>query len=153
METQRTRTLPAGFQVPKTPGVRALGQHTLLEYHGCDPERLRRVAGVRAAMVEAARKANGTLVRAVFHSFSPWGVSGVVVISESHLTIHTWPEHGFAAVDVFSCCRKLRHAAVRRFLKEALGSKRVESRTLLRGEGVMVGVRPAFPSPRPRSRQ
>ena len=148
METQRTRKLPAGFQVPKAPGLRALGQHTLLEYHGCDPERLRRVAGV-----EAARKANGTLVRAVFHSFSPWGVSGVVVISESHLTIHTWPEHGFAAVDVFSCCHKLRHAEVRRFLKEALGAKRVESRTLLRGEGVMGGVRPAFPSPRTRSRR
>lgn len=118
---------------------RALGRHTLMEFSGCDPERIRNVAGVRRAMTEAARRANGTLVRAVFHSFSPWGVSGVVVISESHLTIHTWPEHRFAAVDVFSCGSRLRHAEVRRFLKSALGARSVQSRLVLRGEGLRTG--------------
>ncbi|MCW5556813.1 MAG: adenosylmethionine decarboxylase [Verrucomicrobiae bacterium] len=86
-------------------------------------------------MTEAARQRHPG-ARAVFHSFSPWGVSGVVVISESHLTIHTWPEHRFAAVDVFSCGSRLRHAEVRRFLKSALAARSVHCRLFLRGEGV-----------------
>ena len=93
--------------------VRTLGHHSLIELSGCDPEKLKRVGGVRRAMLEAARRANGTIVKAVFHAFSPWGVSGVVVIAESHLTIHTWPEHGYAAVDVFSCSPKLQQSEVR----------------------------------------
>ena len=115
--------------------MKALGRHLLVEYSGCDRATLEEVSRIQALMEEAARVSGATIVQTCFHQFNPFGVSGVVVISESHLTIHTWPEHGFAAVDVFSCCRKLRHAEVRRFLKEALGARRVESRTLLRGEG------------------
>jgi S-adenosylmethionine decarboxylase proenzyme len=113
---------------PKT-----LGWHVLMELSGCDPERLRRVAGIRAAMREAARLAGGTIVRSVFHAFSPWGVSGVVVIAESHLTIHTWPEHGYAAVDVFSCSPRLSAAAVRLHLRRALGARAVAVTRLRRG--------------------
>jgi S-adenosylmethionine decarboxylase proenzyme len=54
-------------------------------------------------MNQAAEMANTTIVKSVFHPFSPQGVSGVVVIEESHLSIHTWPEHGYAAVDFFTC--------------------------------------------------
>lgn len=113
--------------------MKTLGWHSLIELSGCDPERLKRVREVRTAMLEAARRANGTIVRAVFHAFSPYGVSGVVVIAESHLTIHTWPEHGYAAVDVFSCSPKLRQAEVRRWLKKAFGAKAVRSLRVRRG--------------------
>ncbi|KAB2659896.1 MAG: adenosylmethionine decarboxylase [Verrucomicrobia bacterium] len=113
--------------------MKTLGYHTLIELCGCDPERLKRVRDVRRWMLEAARLANGTVVRAVFHGFSPWGVSGVVVIAESHLTIHTWPEHGYAAVDVFSCSARLKQAAVREYLRAALGARRVTSLRLRRG--------------------
>lgn len=131
------KKIPPTLRVRRGPkSAPALGRHTLLEFSGCDPDRLRKVRGVRSAMMEAARRADGTIVRAVFHSFSPWGVSGVVVISESHLTIHTWPEHQFAAVDVFSCGPRLCHEAVRRFLKEALRARRVTGRVVLRGRGV-----------------
>jgi S-adenosylmethionine decarboxylase len=54
-------------------------------------------------MVEAALRAGAEVREVVFHNFSPQGVSGVVVISESHLAVHTWPELGYAAVDVFTC--------------------------------------------------
>ena len=54
-------------------------------------------------MVEAAEAARATIVKSVFHTFNPWGVSGVIVIEESHLTIHTWPEYKYAAVDLFTC--------------------------------------------------
>lgn len=113
--------------------MRTLGWHSLIELSGCDPERLKRVGGVRAAMLEAAERAGGTVVRAVFHSFKPWGVSGVVVIAESHLTVHTWPEHGYAAVDVFSCSRALKQAEVKRFLKRAFGAERVAVERVRRG--------------------
>jgi S-adenosylmethionine decarboxylase proenzyme len=72
-------------------------------------------------------------VKPVFHEFSPWGVSGVVVIAESHVTIHTWPEHGYAAVDIFSCSRKLRHAVVRETLRRSLGAQSVTAQRLSRG--------------------
>jgi S-adenosylmethionine decarboxylase len=113
--------------------VKTLGHHSLIELSGCDPEKLKRVVGVRRAMLEAARRANGTIVKAVFHAFSPWGVSGVVVIAESHLTIHTWPEHGYAAVDVFSCSPKLKQAEVRKWLAKEFGARRTKTVRLRRG--------------------
>lgn len=113
--------------------LKTLGHHSLIELSGCDPEKLKRVAGVRRAMLEAARRANGTIVKAVFHAFSPWGVSGVVVIAESHLTIHTWPEHGYAAVDVFSCSPKLKQAEVRKWLAGEFGARRTKTVRLKRG--------------------
>jgi S-adenosylmethionine decarboxylase len=116
---------------PRT--VKTLGHHSLIELSGCDPEKLKRVAGVRRAMLEAARRANGTIVKAVFHAFSPWGVSGVVVIAESHLTIHTWPEHGYAAVDVFSCSPKLKQAEVRKWLAKEFVAQRTKTVRLRRG--------------------
>lgn len=116
---------------PRT--VKTLGHHSLIELSGCDPEKLKRVAGVRRAMLEAARRANGTIVKAVFHAFSPWGVSGVVVIAESHLTIHTWPEHGYAAVDVFSCSPKLKQAEVRKWLAKDFGAQRTKTIRVRRG--------------------
>ena len=119
---------------PKSrPSPKALCQHTLLEFHGCDVEVLSRVRTIRERMLAAVTAANGTIVKPVFHEFSPWGVSGVVVIAESHVTIHTWPEHGYAAVDIFSCSRKLRHAVVRETLRQSLGAQSVTAQRLSRG--------------------
>lgn len=112
---------------------KALCQHTLLEFHGCDADVLSRVRTIRERMLAAVTAANGTIVKPVFHEFSPWGVSGVVVIAESHVTIHTWPEHGYAAVDIFSCSRRLRHAVVRETLRRSLGARTVTAQRLSRG--------------------
>lgn len=83
--------------------MHALGRHLLAELHGCQPDLLKRVDCVRDALVGAARACGATIVDVAFHEFNPFGVSGVVVIAESHLSIHTWPEYGYAAVDVFTC--------------------------------------------------
>lgn len=112
---------------------RALGQHTLLEYYHCMPGRLKRARDVKVLLCSAVRRGGGRIVKAVFHNFSPYGVSGVVVITESHVTIHTWPEHAYAAVDIFSCSAKLDHAAICDDLKHALNARRVRRRTLRRG--------------------
>lgn len=81
----------------------ALGNHILVEFMRCEPEIMNDVSGIERDMVEAARKAGATVINSTFHHFSPYGVSGVVVIEESHLAIHTWPEYGYAAVDLFTC--------------------------------------------------
>jgi len=83
--------------------LHALGRHLLVELHGCQPELLKRVDVVREILVGAARACGATIVDVAFHEFNPFGVSGVVVIAESHLSIHTWPEYRYAAVDVFTC--------------------------------------------------
>lgn len=81
----------------------ALGRHILCEAYGCDPEVLDNRDLVESIMVGAALEAGAEVREVAFHEFSPQGISGVVVISESHLTIHTWPELGYAAIDVFTC--------------------------------------------------
>ena len=80
----------------------ALGRQILVDLFGCDPVLLSDEALVQRVMEDAARAARATIVRSVFHRFSPQGVSGVVVISESHLTIHTWPERGVASIDIYT---------------------------------------------------
>jgi S-adenosylmethionine decarboxylase proenzyme len=75
----------------------------LVEYTGCDSHILDDVKRIEALMNEAARAAQTNLVASVFQPFEPQGVTGVVVVEESHLSIHTWPEHGYAAVDFFTC--------------------------------------------------
>lgn len=83
--------------------MQALGRHLLCEYHGCDRELLDRVDFIRAELIAAVARAGATAVQDVVHRFSPHGVTGVVVIAESHFSIHTWPEYEFAAVDLFTC--------------------------------------------------
>jgi len=80
-----------------------LGSHILIEAYDCDPKVLDDVELVEEVMVDAALKAGAEIREVAFHKFSPQGVSGVVVISESHLSVHTWPEVGYAAVDIFTC--------------------------------------------------
>jgi spermidine synthase len=81
----------------------ALGNHILVEFSGCTPQIMNDVSAIEQGMVDAAVKAGATVINSTFHHFSPYGVSGVVVIQESHLAIHTWPEYGYAAVDLFTC--------------------------------------------------
>lgn len=81
----------------------SLGRHVLAEIYGCSFDILNDREKVETIMVNAALEAGAEVREVVFHKFSPQGVSGVVVISESHLAIHTWPELGYAAVDVFTC--------------------------------------------------
>jgi len=83
--------------------MNALGRHVLAEVYGCSYEILNDLKKVERIMVDAALEAGAEVREVAFHMFSPHGISGVVVISESHLAIHTWPELGYAAVDIFTC--------------------------------------------------
>ena len=83
--------------------MKSLGRHVLVEFYDCDRDKLNNLEFIQETMVKAAESAKATVVDSVFHEFNPHGVSGVVVIAESHLAIHTWPEYGYAAVDLFTC--------------------------------------------------
>ncbi|ACS89911.1 MULTISPECIES: adenosylmethionine decarboxylase [Thermococcus] len=80
-----------------------IGMHVVLDLYECDPQILDDIERIEEILTEAAEVANATVIDKRFHKFSPQGVSGVVVVSESHIAIHTWPEHGYAAVDVYTC--------------------------------------------------
>lgn len=83
--------------------VSTLGRHLVVEYHGCDFDILNDLEEVTHLMEKAAANACATIVQTVSHRFTPQGLSVVVVVEESHLSIHTWPEVGYAAVDFYTC--------------------------------------------------
>lgn len=110
----------------------ALGNHILVEFMNCEPHIMNDVAGIERDMVAAAQKAGATVINSTFHHFSPYGVSGVVVIQESHLAIHTWPEYGYAAVDLFTCGEMDAWISFD-FLKEAFKAKSYSAIEMKRG--------------------
>lgn len=111
----------------------ALGRHIMAEYHGCNPLVIGNRDAVRRLMLECARLMNATIVTDVFHAFNPHGVSGVVVIAESHAAIHTWPERGIASVDIFSCGANIKPSAALDFLKHEFGAGRRSVMEISRG--------------------
>ncbi|MBN2809135.1 MAG: S-adenosylmethionine decarboxylase proenzyme [Deltaproteobacteria bacterium] len=113
--------------------MEALGRHLLVEFFSCRRELLDDLERVEDLMKEAARLSGATIVQSVFHRFQPHGISGVVVIAESHLAIHTWPEHGYAAVDFFTCGADIDYWAAHDFLKKVFAAADSEVRELLRG--------------------
>jgi S-adenosylmethionine decarboxylase proenzyme len=109
------------------------GKHILAEYFECECPYLDSEPVIREVMLEAASRSGSTIVGDIFHHFSPQGVTGVVVIAESHLAIHTWPEFRYASVDIFTCGTHLDPWAGFEYLKEKLQSKKSLSKEIIRG--------------------
>ncbi len=110
-----------------------LGRHLLAEFHGCNVQTLDNLERLETFLLEAAEVANATVIKSVFHPFSPMGVTGVVVVMESHLSIHTWPEHGYAAVDIFTCGEDMRLQEAYDYLAEKLESTEHSFQSIERG--------------------
>ena len=85
----------------------ALGKHMTVEFYDCDSQFLADAKKMETAFLEAARVSKATVLGSNFHSFEPQGISGFVIIAESHFSVHTWPEHDYAAVDIFTCGDKI----------------------------------------------
>ncbi len=83
--------------------MNVLGTHVLLELRNCDPELLDDLGYIRQELLHAAAEVGAHVVGESFHQFTPQGVTGILSIAESHISIHTWPELGYAAADVFTC--------------------------------------------------
>ena len=103
--------------------MNALGKHLLLELKDCDREVLNDLSFIKGMLQKAASAAGATVLGESFHQFKPQGVSGVVIIAESHLFIHTWPECGYAAVDIFTCGDSVQPEKAAQKLIRELGAK------------------------------
>jgi S-adenosylmethionine decarboxylase proenzyme len=114
--------------------VSALGYHLLIEFYGCDHDILNNVGKIKNLMDTAAITSGATIVESVFHRFNPHGVSGVVVIAESHLAIHTWPEYDYAAVDLFTCGDSVDPWKAYEFLNQGLSPRSSSTKEIVRGQ-------------------
>lgn len=110
-----------------------LGEHYIIELYECEHSVLDDLNTVRDTLMEAARIAGATIIGEKFHRFSPQGVSGVVVIAESHLSIHTWPELGYAALDLFTCSHDMDIQAALGLLKSSFGPQDMDVHFMKRG--------------------
>jgi S-adenosylmethionine decarboxylase len=113
--------------------VNSLGRHVLAELYGCAFETLNDPEKVKGFMIDAALVAGAEIRESVFHKFSPQGVSGVVVISESHLAIHTWPELGYAALDVFTCGERVDPWDACKYLVDKFKAEHITATEMRRG--------------------
>jgi S-adenosylmethionine decarboxylase len=118
--------------------LNALGRHILVELQDCDRGVLNDLDLIREVMRQAAEDCGAEILGESFHRFSPQGVSGVVMIAESHLSIHTWPEYGYAAADVFTCGTMVKPEIAAEVLIEKLGSRNHEIKEIKRGVLVTV---------------
>lgn len=117
--------------------MKSLGQQLIVELYGCnrtlldDPSRLEQI------LTEAIRRSGGTIIRPCFHHFSPHGVTGVVVIAESHVSIHTWPEFGYCALDVFTCGTQVKTDQIFEFVRFELQAQETSVMEVKRGTLVL----------------
>nr|Q7V9U7.2 RecName: Full=S-adenosylmethionine decarboxylase proenzyme; Short=AdoMetDC; Short=SAMDC; Contains: RecName: Full=S-adenosylmethionine decarboxylase beta chain; Contains: RecName: Full=S-adenosylmethionine decarboxylase alpha chain; Flags: Precursor [Prochlorococcus marinus subsp. marinus str. CCMP1375] len=80
-----------------------VGKHCILELYGCDQYKLNDEAFVRTSLTAASKIAGAKLLNMITHRFQPQGITGLALLAESHISIHTWPESRYAAIDVFTC--------------------------------------------------
>jgi len=113
--------------------MKTLGRHLVIELYQCDNRIISDVRKIEEIMVGAAKHANASIVDVVFHNFNPSGISGVIVIQESHLAIHTWPEFNFASVDIFTCGSTVKPWRAYEYLRKHFKSKNVTALEMKRG--------------------
>ncbi|MCT2537194.1 adenosylmethionine decarboxylase [Aquibacillus koreensis] len=110
-----------------------MGRHVIAEMWDCNIDKLNDIGLIEQIFVNAALKAGAEVREVAFHKFAPHGVSGVVIISESHLTIHSFPEHGYASIDVYTCGDIIDPNEATAYIAEALESKTCEKVEVPRG--------------------
>ena len=121
--------------------MNALGRHLLMELEDCNEEILNNLDTLKEAMLAAANEAGATVMGVSFHRFNPHGISGVVVVAESHLFIHTWPEYGYAAADIFTCGTTVQPKKAAEVLIEKLGARKHSIQEIARGTRITERVR------------
>ena len=131
--TSDTAQGPDGRGAPAAPPASVLGTHYLVELRDCDAARLERVDDVKRVMLRAAEESHARIVGSAFHQFQPAGASGVVLIRESHFSIHTWPENRYAAADIFTCGDEMDADVAVRVMADGFGAAGVQVRKIDRG--------------------
>jgi len=112
----------------------ALGVHTIIDLYDCDKEKIDDVCFLEDLLLKACYAARATVIKSHFHKFTPQGVSGTIIIAESHFNLHSWPEHGYVALDLFTCGKDLDASLAIKLLTEELESKNFVVNKLERGK-------------------
>ena len=107
-------------------------KHILFTLKGCPYEVLDDELLIRDVLVDAARLAKSRVLAVSSHKFDPHGVTAVVLLAESHISIHTWPEYGTAVCDVFTCGDQTHPRAAAIYMADAMGSIDCQSETIIR---------------------
>ncbi|RNA70310.1 adenosylmethionine decarboxylase [Alteribacter keqinensis] len=115
--------------------METMGRHVISELWECNIEKLNDMGFIEKLFVNAALEAGAEVREVAFHKFAPHGVSGVVIISESHLTIHSFPEHGYASIDVYTCGDRIDPNIASNYIAEHLDAKLTEAVEVPRGMG------------------
>lgn len=112
--------------------MKTVGRHLIAEYYGCERALLNDLGFLRQELVQAAELVGATVLGESFHQYEPQGVSGTLVIAESHLSIHTWPQYGYVAVDIFTC-GGLDPRPGFEYLAQAIGADQTRMQEIVRG--------------------
>lgn len=113
--------------------MKSLGKHLIIELFQCDSTLLNDVKTIEHHLLAAVQLSGATVIQPVFHQFSPHGITGVVVVAESHFALHTWPEYGYCAVDIFTCGDAVDGHVALDYLKENLGAATASVMEIKRG--------------------
>ena len=110
-----------------------LGKHLIIDLFDCDCRIISDLKAVEKHLIEAVRLSGATIIKPFFHLFQPNGVSGLVVVAESHFSIHTWPEYGYSALDIFTCGDRIDSKEALNYLKKHLKARNSSTMELQRG--------------------
>ena len=124
-----------------------VGKHCILELYDCDHSKLNDEAFLRTTITTAAKRAGATLLNLITHRFEPQGVTGLALLAESHISIHTWPENGYAAVDVFTCGDHTMPESACEHLRIELSARKHALRSFLRETPAAITEAERTPSP------
>jgi S-adenosylmethionine decarboxylase len=113
--------------------MKSLGKHLIIELFQCDSTLLNDVKTLERHLLAAVQLSGATVIQPFFHQFSPHGITGVVVVAESHFALHTWPEYGYCAVDIFTCGDTVDGHVALDYLKENLGAANASVMEIKRG--------------------
>ena len=120
-------------------------KHFLLELYRCNCEKLNDESFLRCTLNRAAKLANATVLDLISNKFEPQGVTAIALLAESHISIHTWPESSYSAVDIFTCGQNMMPELASQYLIESLMAKEYSLRVIERNppEAVPVQIRTA----------
>ena len=113
--------------------MKSLGKHLIIELFQCDSTILNDPKTLEYHLLAAVRLSGATVIQPFFHQFSLHGVTGVVVVAESHFSLHTWPEYGYCALDIFTCGDSINGHQALDYLKESLKAANVSVMEIKRG--------------------
>jgi len=113
--------------------VQSLGNHLIIELYDCNRELINDAKGVENSLINAVKISGANIVQSVIHQFNPHGISGVIVIEESHFSVHTWPEYGYCALDIFTCGEEIDYYSALQYLKKEFQAKNLSVTEMKRG--------------------